>query len=946
MPLKEKYQSQSVKPIEQLGDFTMEKDYAKTKNEYAVWGLKPTRDIEIQLKSEEAAAPEGAAIPLSSGIGGREELVLLWEKEEEWFEWSFEVPTEGLYEIHIEYYTLPGTGVPIQRGLTIDGEIPFKEAYNMQLYRSWVDEGEPRKNSRGDDIRPRQAEIPCWKKYAFQDGQGIYSEPLLFHFTKGRHSLRLEYIDQDVAIAGILVKSPDIIPTYAEVRNEYMHKGYRDASQGIEFQAESHVIEKSDPILRRECDEDPLTRPQAKGYEILNVMAGWRWKKGNQSITWEFDVPETGLYKIGIRLIQDWGDGLPAFRKISIDGRVPFQELMAYKIDFDRNWRVETLHDEQGEPFLFYLTEGSHTLTMTVKAGPLADIINSLNDDIRMLSGDIRKIVMITGDSPDIHYDYDLPNSIPGLLNDFRILSDSMQAKIDLLDSICAKRPSMSNNFMIIRKQLEEMINDPFTIARRLQNLNNALTSLSSWYLTLQELPLLLDYFLVSPQGEKWPKGQSNIFQRFLVTLNNLVMSFTKDYDSVASLYNEDLVLEEETITVWLSRGMEWGEILKEIVDEDFTPRTGKYIKMNILPASQLEAGAVNALMLAIVSGKAPDVALGVSANSPVEFAIRNSVVDLTRFENYDEVAQRFIPGGLIPYQYQGGAYALPETMDFRAIYYRTDILDELGLDIPDTWYELYQYTLPVLYQNGLQFYYPPEPAPFLFQHGGSFYNEEGTRSALDSPEAYTAFKEFTELYTNYGIPIVANAFNRFRTGEMPIVVGNYWLYVQLAVAAPELTGRWAIAPIPGMEKEDGTIDRTVGGISSQACMIMQGSDKKEAAWEFIDWWTSDEIQARYGRELEAVIGMEARWNTANVNAFRMLPWKRNDLDVIMGQLEWGRDMPIVLGGYFTTRHLVNAWNRIVLGEAPVRDSLEKAVRDINVELKSRQEEYGIYVSD
>jgi ABC-type glycerol-3-phosphate transport system substrate-binding protein len=505
--------------------------------------------------------------------------------------------------------------------------------------------------------------------------------------------------------------------------------------------------------------------------------------------------------------------------------------------------------------------------------------------------------------------------------------------------------PAMASNFKLIEDQLERMIDDPFTIPRKMNDLNNALTSLGTWYRGLQEQPLMIDYFIVGTPTEKWGKGQSNIFQRLAATWKNLIKSFVKDYDNVAGTLSADEVSEDDTLTVWVSRGMEWGEIMKEIADEDFSPKTGKYVKMNILPPSQLEAGAVNALMLSVASGQAPDIAIGVGANSPVEFAIRNAVVDLTQFENYDQVAKRFIPGGLIPYQYRGGAYALPETMNFRALFFRKDILEELKINIPDSWEELYAYTLPQLYQNGLEFYFSPDLSPFLFQNGGSFYNEEGTRTGLDTHEAYKAFKENTDLYISYGIPVAANFFNRMRTGEMPMGIADYGFYIQLNVAAPELIGRWSIAPIPGTKKSDGSIDRSVGGIASQACMIMADSNKQDAAWDFIDWWTSNEVQLRYGKELEAVIGMEARWNTANVEAFNKLPWNKNDLEVITEQLAWGKDMPVVLGGYFTGRHLNYAWNRVVLGGISVRDSIEKAVKDINKELKSRQEEHGIDTS-
>jgi len=280
--------------------------------------------------------------------------------------------------------------------------------------------------------------------------------------------------------------------------------------------------------------------------------------------------------------------------------------------------------------------------------------------------------------------------------------------------------------------------------------------------------------------------------------------------------------------------------------------------------------------------------------------------------------------------------------MGFSAMFYRKAIIQELGLELPDTWEDVYEHVLPILYQHGMEFYYNGGLTPFLFQYGENYYRDNGLKSALDSPLAYQAFREYTELYTNYSIPVSANFFNRMRQGEMPIGIGDYGLYVQLSVAAPELTGRWGIAPVPGHRKEDGTIDRSVGGIVGEADIIMSQSQHKEEAWEFLKWWTSTETQERFGKEMEAYMGVQARWNTANIQAFKRLPWNSQDLKVIEEQLQWANETPVVLGGYFTGRHVSNAWNRVVLESMNVRDSLEKAVKDINKELKRKQEEYGI----
>ena len=133
-------------------------------------------------------------------------------------------------------------------------------------------------------------------------------------------------------------------------------------------------------------------------------------------------------------------------------------------------------------------------------------------------------------------------------------------------------------------------------------------------------------------------------------------------------------------------------------------------------------------------------------------------------------------------------------------------------------------------------------------------------------------------------------------------------------------------------------------GLMGQAVIMLEQSAHKAEAWDFLRWWTSDDVQFRFGRELESLIGVEARWNTANMDAFQRLPWKREDLEVIRSQWDWFVVAPVVLGGYFTSRHVMNAWNRVVLGEMLPRDSLEMAVKDINEELRKKQEEYGFYV--
>ena len=83
------------------------------------------------------------------------------------------------------------------------------------------------------------------------------------------------------------------------------------------------------------------------------------------------------------------------------------------------------------------------------------------------------------------------------------------------------------------------------------------------------------------------------------------------------------------------------------------------------------------------------------------------------------------------------------------------------------------------------------------------------------------AFKQYTSLYNDYGLPVVFDFVSRFRSGEMPIGVASYATYNTLMVSAPEIKGLWNFAPFPGTIQEDGTLDNTVH-TDGLCCMMIK----------------------------------------------------------------------------------------------------------------------------
>ena len=918
-----------------------ENTYADMLNEYNSKGYTGAADESIQLPLNSAVSNQGVNIKYSNLAGSN---ALIWNNNEPYFEWNANVPKSGLYEIDMEYYPMAGKGNEIQRKLTIDGQSPFEEADNIVLYRNWVEAGKVTLDRLGNEVRPEIVEKPVWLKAGLSDGQGSQNYPFRFYLTKGEHSIRLSMLNEPMAISTITLNGATDLPTYSQISQEYQQKGYQNAPDAeVKFQAEDAVT-RNDPSLRRETNGDLLCEPYSYQVTKLNVIGDVSWENGGSSITWDMTVPSDGLYKISMRTAQWFGDGLPSYREIDIDGSAPFAEMLDYKFKYNSDWYMETLHGSDNQPYLFYLTKGTHTLTMTVKLGDIENVLNAVTDDLTNISTVYREIKMLTGGDPDPNFNYEFYKNIPDLRSKMITIQNSLDTIISSINQISQKRPAMVNNFISTRALINDLLTNQNDIAKRLDELDNATIQLGEWLLTLQDQPLILDYFIVSSPDKVITMKKATFFAKVNAFFGTFIYSFFKDYNSIGVTGNVNK--STKVLNVWVGRGSEWVEILDQLIEQSFTKETGIVVKTNVIPAGQLSSGSVNPLMLSLVSGSAPDVALGVDASSPVEFAIRDAVVDLSKMPDYNTISKRFEPQIFTPFKYQNGVYALPETMGFMALFYRKDILAQIGLKVPTTWEQVYEDVIPKLYQNSMQFYYGSGLNLFMFQNGANFYNNNGQTSGLDSLQAYNAFKQWTELYTNYNVPVSSNFFNRFRSGEMPIGIGGVGDYIQFSTIAPELYGKWAIAPVPAQVNDDGTLNRTTTGIASTSAIILSQSKMKDESWKFLDWWTSDSVQIEYAREVEAIIGASARWTSANVNAFENLPWQQGDEQVIMNQITEAKEVPVVLGGYFTARHITNAFVRVVTMGVTPRDSLEQAVKDVNKELKAKQEEYGYFYNN
>ena len=202
-------------------------------------------------------------------------------------------------------------------------------------------------------------------------------------------------------------------------------------------------------------------------------------------------------------------------------------------------------------------------------------------------------------------------------------------------------------------------------------------------------------------------------------------------------------------------------------------------------------------------------------------------------------------------------------------------------------------------------------------------------------------------MFQSYRFPLTYDAANRFRTGEMPILIADYIsLYNQLTVFAPEIDGLWEFVELPGFVDENGKINNcsvvTVEGV----CLMKDAEDRKEEAWKFLEWFTRGSVQADYSNELVAVVGPSSKNATANTEALEMLPWSSREYNNLMKQFENTVGITEYPGGYIITRYVDFAFLDVYNDSANATEAMLDYIVDINKEITRKRKEFGFELAE
>lgn len=873
-------------------------------------------------------------------------------------EYEFEVPEEGFYNLSFVYYPVEGKNSDIERSIFLDGELPFKELSLVTFSRVWksyteqtivnengVTEKVWAKDNQGNDVKPKSIEAPEWQTRFVYDSDGYITTPLSVYLTKGKHTISLVSLKEPMLIHKIVLEHAEEIKSYADVKQAWDAAGAKPSSGKVITIEGEYAAKTSSQMLYPQQDQGSAEVVPASAKELLNnVIGGNSWRLVGQWIEWEFKVQESGYYQLALHDKQNFSRGVAVSRRITIDGEVPFAEMSNYEFTYAQNWREDIVSDEAGNPYQFYLEAGTHTIRMEVVLGDFSEIVGLVEEAVQRLNNIYRRVIKVTGVKPDTYRDYQIEATLPELNGELIATRDILNMALEKLEIVAGKNSDKKTVLLTMRDQLDDLIKDNEYFVRVVTSYKINVRACGNWITQVISQPLAIDCLTIYSPDTEFGSRDTSFFTNFLHEVKRLYYSFVIDYNQIGSVSETS---DGAALTLWIGSGRDQANVIKALIDESFTNRTGISVNVQLVDMSTL--------LKAALVGEGPDIAIQVANtngaagavlntgnDTPVNYGIRSSVLDLTQFPDWEEVMKRFPEAAATQFKYGDALFALPETITYPVMFYRKDILKEIGLTLPETWDDV-KVAMTVLAKNQMEFGMLPTEQVFaslLYQNGGSYYNEEGTASALDSDIAVNVFKMFCNYYTDYKLDRATSAEERFRTGECPLIISDYTTYNNFAVSAPDIAGLWGFTQIPGTVQADGSVDHSVA-CTGLASMIMADTDYPNEAWEFLKWWTSAETQTQYGREMETLMGSAARVPTANYEAFTNMPWPVSDFEALQESMQWVKGIPQVPGGYYSWRNVNNAFYSVVEHNdtSSPREELMDKVIYINAEIAYKREE-------
>ncbi|MBT2474588.1 extracellular solute-binding protein [Microbacterium sp. ISL-103] len=249
-----------------------------------------------------------------------------------------------------------------------------------------------------------------------------------------------------------------------------------------------------------------------------------------------------------------------------------------------------------------------------------------------------------------------------------------------------------------------------------------------------------------------------------------------------------------------------------------------------------------------IKAGDAPDLGQ-IEYDALPNFLVQDGLEDLSACEEVVAAEDQFVDWawGQVTLGTEG-VYGVPQDTGPMALFYRADLFEQNGIEIPTTWDEYRDAAVKIRDLGGYITNFSQSDinqfAGFAWQDGAQWFSsdDEGwTVSLADEPT--TTVADFWQSMLDDDLVATVPAWtdewnNAYNSGQVWTWNSAVWGANSISSGAPDTAGSWAVAPLPQWE-EGGSAAGNWGGSSTA---VLKGSEHLYEATKFALWLnTSDE---------------------------------------------------------------------------------------------------------
>jgi multiple sugar transport system substrate-binding protein len=363
---------------------------------------------------------------------------------------------------------------------------------------------------------------------------------------------------------------------------------------------------------------------------------------------------------------------------------------------------------------------------------------------------------------------------------------------------------------------------------------------------------------------------------------------------------------------------------IKPIVD-NFTKETGIKVKIQSIPWGSSH----DKLLTAVASKSGPDVVqMGTTYMS--EFVDAGILMDLTDDVKKNETIkpENFFSGSVNTTKFDDKFYAVPWYTETRALYYRTDLLNQVGYDhAPQTWDELYDASLKLSKRGEGKYGFnvdggePTFGFMFARQNGAKLFDDKGNPQFNEKPfvDSLKYLEKFikTGAAPDHDLKLdISVGFGG--EGIVPMFISGPWMINAIKENAPDIEGKWATAELP--KGPENNISNTGG--SNLA--IFNTSKNKENALKLIEFLAKPENQLAFFKSSSSLPTSQKAWEDS---IFTSDPF----ISTFGKQLKSSEPMPLMKEWDQITQAYLKEWEQVYSAGKDVQKSMD----DLNAQTKS-----------